>query len=97
MKQEHQEDSRLRRITRCKVDNLQEHRASRAASTCRKCLTVVQESTHSVLKQILLMRVPLDLPAPRVVLADSFTLTGGEVWARSGLMAWLQRARTRDS
>lgn len=29
---------------------------------------------HSVLKQILLMRVTLDLPAPRMVVADSFTL-----------------------
>lgn len=63
VKQDHQEDLRLSRITRCKVA-LAATRSSRAASACRKCLAVVQESMHSVLKQILLMRVALDLPAP---------------------------------
>lgn len=38
---------------------------------------------HSVLKQILLMRVALDLPATRMVVADSFTLARasvGQIW-----------------
>lgn len=58
MKQEHKKDLRLRRITRCEVGRLAGTKSSVAASACRKeSLTVVQESTHSVLKQILLMRV----------------------------------------
>lgn len=78
MKQEHQEDLRLCRITRCEVA-LAATKSSRAASACRKRLAVVQESMHSVLKQILLMRVALDLPAPRMVVADSFTLAQASV------------------
>lgn len=38
---------------------------------------------HSVLKQILLMRVALDLRAPRMVVADSFTpaqASVGQIW-----------------
>lgn len=79
MKQEHQKDLRLRRITRCEVGRLAGTKSSVAASACRKCLTVVQESTPSVLKQILLMRVALGLPAPRMVVADSFTPGPGRV------------------
>ena len=96
VKREHDKDLRLRGITRCKVAPA-DTKSSRAASACRESLTVVQEKTHSVLKQILLMQVALDLSVQGMVVADSFTL----VWANAeriwphGLASRARRTRNR--
>jgi hypothetical protein len=106
LKQEHKKDLRLRRITHCEAA-LADAKSSRAAAACTKCLAVAQESTYSVLKQILPMRVALNLPARRMVVADSFSLAQasvGRIWphglasrARTGGRGVCIRARDESS
>lgn len=82
MKQEHQKDLRLRRITRCEVGRLAGTKSSVAASACRRkpdrcprgyALCPETDPAHPCGTR------PACLPAPRLVVADSFTPAPGRV------------------